>query len=140
MFWRLRNTLTRFMAGRYGTDALNRFLFGVYFVLWIISWIFRRGVIAAVVCWLAFPVLLWLVFRTLSRNIVKRQSENERFLRWWVPTKAWFRRQFDRVRDIRRWRYRRCPYCRAYLRLPIRRGRRTVTCFRCGGRFGAFFL
>lgn len=140
MFQRFRNTVARFMVGRYGNDSFNRFLFWVYFVIWAISNFFRRSMFV-----LVFAVVLWavlgvLVFRTLSRNIARRQAEERWFLGWWNPTKRWCAHQITRLRDIRRFRYRRCPSCRAMLRLPIKRGRRTVTCHRCHGQFRAFFL
>lgn len=140
MFYRLRDSLMRFMAGRYGTDKLNNVLFWTYMVLWILQMFLRRGVVGWVLSTLGTVIAVALIWRTLSRNIPRRQAENERFLRLWTPLAAWFRRQFTRVRDVRRWRYRTCPYCSARLRLPIRRGRRTVTCSRCNSQFKAFFL
>lgn len=140
MFYRLRNSLMRFMAGRYGTDKLNNVLFWTYMVLWILQMFLRRGVVGWVLSTLGTVIAVVLIWRTLSRNIPRRQAENERFLRLWTPLAVWFRRQFTRLRDIRRWRYRTCPYCSARLRLPIRRGRRTVTCSRCNSQFKAFFL
>jgi hypothetical protein len=140
VFYRLRTSLMRFMAGRYGTDKLNNVLFWVYMVLWIVQAFFRRSVVGLVLSAVGTVVALVVLFRALSRNIPRRQAENERFLRLWAPLSAWMRRQFLRLRDIRRWRYRTCPYCSARLRLPIRRGRRTVTCFRCNSQFKSFFL
>ncbi len=140
MFYRLRNSLMRFMAGRYGTDKLNNVLFWTYMVLWVAQMFFRRGIVGWVLSILGTVIAVVLIWRTLSRNIPRRQAENERFIRVWTPIAAWFRQQFTRLRDIRRWRYRTCPYCSARLRLPIRRGRRTVTCSRCNSQFKAFFL
>ncbi len=100
----------------------------------------RQPVVSLVLYVLSLLLLLFVFARALSRDIPRRQRENERYLRLAMPVRQWLRRQFDRVRYVRRWRFRRCPYCRADLRLPIRRGRRTVTCFRCRGRFKAFFL
>lgn len=140
MFHRLRYALARFMAGRYGNDQLNRFLFWVYFAIWMLSLFFRGlawGWIFALILW---GILGWLLYRTLSRNIPARQAENERFLRRWLPITRWFSFQFTRLRDVRRFRYRRCPSCQAMLRLPVKRGRRTVTCHRCRAQFKAFFL
>lgn len=140
MFYRLRNSLMRFMAGRYGTDKLNNVLFWTYMVLWVVQMFVRRGVVGWVLSTLGTVIAVVLIWRTLSRNIPRRQAENERFIRFWTPLAAWFGRLFTRLRDIRRWRYRTCPYCSARLRLPIRRGRRTVTCSRCNSQFKAFFL
>ena len=140
MFYRLRNSLMRFMAGRYGTDKLNNVLFWSYMALWVVQMFFHRGIVGWVLSTLGTVIAVVLIWRTLSRNIPRRQAENERFIRVWTPIAAWFRRQFTRIRDIRRWRYRTCPYCSARLRLPIRHGRRTVTCSRCHSQFKAFFL
>ena len=140
MFQRFRNTISQFMWGRYGTDQFNRFLFLLYFVIWGVSLFFRTTLWG----W-AFTIVLWavlgfLLFRTLSRNVSARQAENWRFLTIWNTVLRWFRHQGTRLKDIRRYRYRRCPSCKGMLRLPIKRGRRTVTCQRCRHQFKAFFL
>ena len=140
MFYRLQNTIRRFMVGRYGTDGLNRFLLGAYLVFYLLSLCFRRGWVDFVLSTAATATAVWLLFRTLSRNIPRREAENQRFLAWWYPTLDWLHHQKDRLRDAGTCRYRRCPACRAWLRLPIKRGRRTVTCSRCHTPFKAFFL
>ena len=141
MFQRFINTVRQFMAGRYGSDQLNHFLFIAYFIIWVVARFFRNRPIAGTV----FMLVLWgilglLLFRTLSRNIPRRQAENQKFLRIWNPIGRWFGFQWERLRNIRRYRYRRCPGCSARLRLPIKRGRRTVTCQRCRTQFKTFFL
>ncbi len=140
MFYRLRMALMRFMAGRYGGDQLNNALFVTYLVLWCVGLFVRQGVAALILSALGMLVVVLILFRTLSRNIPRRQMENDRFNRLWWPVKSWFKRQFIRLRDIRRYRYRGCPYCHAQLRLPVRRGKRTVTCSRCQSQFKSFFL
>lgn len=140
MFQRFLNTMARFMQGRYGTDRLNRFLFVLYFVLWLVAGLFRRapwGWVFSILLWAVLAVLLW---RTLSRNIPRRQAEEQWFLRWWGPAQGWLSRQWLRLKDVRRYRYRTCPACKAHLRLPVKRGRRTVTCHRCRAQFKTFFL
>ena len=52
MFYRLRNSLARFMMGRYGNDQLNNFLLGTYLVLWLVGLFLPRGIPGAVVYWL----------------------------------------------------------------------------------------
>ena len=140
MFQRFRNTVARFMWGRYGNDQLNRFLFILYFIVWVVSLFFRQ-----VVWGLAFTIVLWtllgwLLFRTLSRNIARRQAENRRYLAIQGRIKWWFGHQLTRLKHVRRYRYRRCRGCKAMLRLPVKRGRRTVTCHRCHAQFKTFFL
>lgn len=140
MLWRWREMCMRFMAGRYGGDRLNTALIGVYFAFWVLSLLVRSVAWGLAVRLVSTAVLALVLYRMLSRQIAKRQAENSRFLGICYATKAWFRQQRIRLRDWKRWRYRRCPYCKAALRLPIRRGRRTVTCARCHSPFKAFFL
>lgn len=141
MFQRFINTVRQFMAGRYGSDQLNHFLFVMYFILWIVARFFRNNqVVGSIFVLLLWGILGLLLFRTMSRNISRRQAENQRFLRIWGPIGRWFGFQWERLRNIRRYRYRRCPGCSARLRLPIKRGRRTVTCQRCRTQFKTFFL
>ncbi len=139
MFYRLRESLMRFMAGRYGMDALNRTLLIVYLVLWFIHYLLP-GVAGFILYWCSLGLALWVLFRCLSRDILRRQAENDRFSRWRYKMRDRTQRLTARVKDIRRYRYRRCPGCGATLRLPIKRGRRTVTCGRCHTQFKAFFL
>ena len=140
MFRRFVNTIARFMYGRNGTDQLNRFLFILYFVVWAISLLFREGLAGIFFALILWTILGLLLFRTFSRNLPARQAENRRYLTLWYKVKRWCTHQFTRVKDVRRYRYRRCPTCQAMLRLPIKRGRRTVTCHRCHAQFKAFFL
>ena len=128
MFRRFGNTLARFMYGRYGSDRFNRFLMVLYLIFWVLSVVFR-GWTGLIFYALTTVTMVWTLFRMLSRNISRRQAENR-----------WYLHQVTRLKDIRRYRYRRCPACRGMLRLPIKRGRRTVTCHRCRHQFKAFFL
>ncbi len=136
MFQRFVNTVRRFMVGRYGTDQLNRFLFVVYLVVWLAERLLGGWLLLG----LLWAVLVVLLYRTLSRDIPRRQAENQWFLGWWTPAKGWLTRQWTRIKDFRRCRYRKCPACGAQLRLPVKRGRRTVTCARCRHQFKTFFL
>ena len=128
MFRRFGNSLARFMYGRYGNDQLNRFFLVLYLIFWVLSMVFR-GWTGLIFYALTTLTMVWMLFRMFSRNIPRRQAENR-----------WYLHQITRLKDIRRYRYRRCPHCRGMLRLPIKRGRRTVTCHRCRGQFKAFFL
>ena len=128
MFRRFGNTLARFMYDRYGSDRFNRFLMVLYLIFWVLSVVFR-GWAGLIFYALTTVTMVWTLFRMLSRNISRRQAENR-----------WYLHQVTRLKDIRRYRYRRCPHCRGMLRLPIKRGRRTVTCHRCRHQFKEFFL
>ena len=83
----MRNRFARFMYGRYGVDALNNFLFGLYVALFVLELFFRRTVAGQVMVILGYPIILLYFFRCFSRNIYKRSAENQRFLKLWNPVK-----------------------------------------------------
>lgn len=122
---RFREKLARFMAGRYGADQLGRALLWAYLILALCALIFKPLNI------LAFGLMIWLVFRIFSKNIYKRQMENQKYLRLEGRLKSWFSLQKNKVRDRKTHRYRTCPHCRATLRLPNKKGKHTVCCPKC---------
>lgn len=127
MFYRLRQTIYRFMAGRYGTDALTKALFFGYVAIWAFN-LFLNSI------WLSLALLaltVYIFFRMLSRNIEKRRQENARYLRFSGKVKSRFALQGQKWRDRKTARYRTCPHCRANIKLPNKKGRHTVECPRC---------
>ena len=128
---KLRTKFIRFMYGRYGVDQLYYALFAVWGVTAIIN-CFVNSVILSI---LGTALAVWMIWRSLSRNIQKRRAENERFLVLWKPVKSWLILQRDRIRDRKTARYRRCSHCRAIVKLPVKKGKHTVVCPRCRERF-----
>jgi len=126
----IRNALQRFMYGRYGNDTLNNFLlvlFLVLYVLYAITSFYLFNLLSTV-------VLVWEVFRMLSRNLAKRRAENAKFNELAAPVIKWWRLR----RTIRRDKdhvYFKCPSCAQQLRVPRGKGKITVTCRSCGAVF-----
>lgn len=126
-----RNSLSRFMMGRYGVDQLYIGLFVLYFVVILINAFIRWQ-------WLVYAdnvILLIMVFRFLSRNIYKRRQENEAFLRLIGPFKGAFSYRSRQIRELRTHAYHRCPRCKAVLRFPRKAGKFPVTCPQCNNKF-----
>ena len=73
---KMKEKLQRFMTGRYGVDALNKFLLGASVVLLVLSMFTRRGNALY-----SFALLLLLIcyVRMFSRNIQARYNENIKF-------------------------------------------------------------
>lgn len=117
--------LARLMAGRYGVDQLGRALLWVYLGLAIAALVFRP------LYYVALALMVWMMFRIFSRNIYKRQLENQKYLRVSGKIKGWFTLQKNKVRDRKTHRYRSCPHCKATLRLPNKKGSHTVCCPKC---------
>ena len=131
MWNNLKSRLIAFMYGRYGIDALYHALLVVWCVLWLCGALTRFALFDL----LAWAVLAFMLYRAFSKNIVRRRAENEKFLKFWQPIKAFFTYQWRRLRECRTHVYRKCPQCGAVLRLPHRRGQHTAVCPRCANRF-----
>jgi len=128
---RLRDRLIRFMYGRYGIDQLYYALAVLCFILLAVN-SFVRSPVLSVIMWV---VLIVMIFRTFSKNIYRRRMENEKFMTVWNLIKRKILLAVRRIREIRSHRYRRCPHCRAMLRLPYKRGKHTVQCPKCNNDF-----
>lgn len=129
---KIRNKLYRFMYGRYGGDRLNNLLTWVYAV-WIILLsiisVFTDSIWFSLFYWVSSGALcFWIIFRMFSRNIPARRKENDAFF-------GFFRLRKNKFRDRKTHVYRKCPQCKAVLRLPKAKGKHFVVCPRCKNRF-----
>ncbi len=127
----MREKFRRFMAGRYGTDALNQFLSIFAVVLLLISLVSGWGLFTL----LGLVALVWCYFRTISRNISRRTEENYKFYTMQERVTGKFKGVKRRWDDRKTHRYYRCPKCRQLLRVPKGRGRIEISCPRCGTQF-----
>ncbi len=126
------NKLARFFYGRYGNDTLNKVLTGIYLV-WLITFsilnIFIRTLAFTLIGWgLTLILFIWILFRTMSRNIYARRRENDKFC-------GFFRLKRNKFRDRKTHVYRKCKKCKAVLRLPKAKGKHFVNCPKCHNRF-----
>ena len=115
--------LQRFMAGRYGTDRLNMTILGVGLVACLISPFFKNVTVNLLLTALSYGLMIWAIYRALSRNTYKRYQENRKFLQF-----------FDRLKD-RQHRYYDCPKCRQVVRVPRGKGKISITCPKCREKF-----
>jgi hypothetical protein len=127
----LKDKLVRFMNGRYGIDQLYYALFGTYFIL-IVANTFIRSTMIDILMW---AVLIWMIFRILSRNVYQRRRENEKFMKIWNRIKAKGSLTIRRIKEIKTRRFRKCPHCKVVLRLPRKTGKHTVECPCCHHEF-----
>lgn len=115
--------LRRFMTGRYGTDQLNMVILGGGLVLSLLSIWCRRPWLCMLYFVLSYGLMIWAIFRTLSRQTYRRYQENRKFLQL-----------IDRVKD-RQNRYFECPKCHQLVRVPRKKGKISITCPRCHEKF-----
>ena len=129
------------MYGRYGHDTIGRVIFISYIVVVvatsvaeiIMGFTLPKEHIAPLIVWIVYFVVSTLLIVTMlcrmfSRNIAKRRRENEKFCGFF---KLWKNKFRDRKTHV----YRKCPSCKAVLRLPKAKGKHTVVCPRCKNRF-----
>ena len=127
----MRERFRRFMAGRYGTDALNQFLSIVSIVLLLVALLSRVNLFT----WVGMGVLIWCYYRTFSRNIPKRTEENYKFYTLKQQLEGKVRSLKEQWANRKLYHYYRCPQCRQKLRVPRGRGRFQISCPRCGTQF-----
>ena len=136
------------MYGRYGNDKLGGFLLIAVIVLIVVQAILSvaipEGTAGAVIS-LSMSLIIvllyvWIIFRFMSRNIVKRRRENEIYLKTSRRLKRFFTfntstKTKSRNRDDDFYIFRDCTVCGATLRLPRKRGKHSVKCPKCSHNF-----
>ena len=129
---KIKNWLYRLLYGRYGSDTLNKVLLGVYLAVVILytvlSFFITDAIFSLVYLLLTLTLVIVIFWRMFSRKIEKRRRENEKFC-------GFFRLRRNKFRDRKTHIYRKCPSCRAVLRLPKAKGKHNVVCPRCKNRF-----
>ena len=123
LFTGLSASIQHFMAGRNGTDRLNMAILCAGLVASLLSVIISVQPVNLIFWALSYGLMIWAIFRCLSRNTYKRYLENRKFLQVW-----------DRFRD-REHRYYTCPKCRQTVRVPRGRGKISITCPKCREKF-----
>ena len=136
-FQRIGNGIARFMYGRNGMDQLNRALLVGYLLLSVlrsaaILWLKSRPLVLATDLLLYLSAVL-LLFRMFSKNLPKRQAENQRFVswRWRAKNRSASARARHADKDHK---YFTCKHCKAICRVPAGKGKVVITCPKCGAQ------
>lgn len=128
---KFRNKIAQFMYGRYGVDTLYHVIFASALVLMIVNAFVGSIILSIFELLLVFLAL----FRFFSRNIYKRQRENQVFCRFFRRIKGWFVLQRNKFKNRKTHVFRKCPNCKNQLRLPKQKGEHTVNCPCCKNKF-----
>ena len=148
---KFRDRLIKFMQGRNGGDEFVRFLNGAGFVSLILALVFTviasalvekhpaGSVVFRVLYWIFYlggiGLMIYCMFRMLSKNTDKRHAENTRFLYWSNTVRRKWNSLIDRWKNRKTYRYLKCPKCGQSLRVPRNKGKIRVTCSKCGEQF-----
>ena len=128
--------------GMYGVDHLSWTLLFAYIAVSFVSGFIPNVWVRLALRLLGLSFVAYMVFRLLSRNLYSRRKENAAFKKGFDKIKAFFKLQRDRIRNIKKYRYRKCPHCKAVLQLPLpkKKGKNSVVCPKCRERFSVFSL
>ena len=122
-FYRLKTGFQRFMRGRYGTDKLNMAILIAGLIFSLAAMFNPFPLPDLILTVLSYVLMVWAIFRCLSRNTYKRYQENRKYLRF-----------VERLKD-REHRYFDCPRCRQPVRVPRGKGKIAITCPKCREKF-----
>ena len=111
----MKERMQRFMAGRYGNDQLNQFIF--------------------IVAIISLVLLILAYVRVFSRNINKRYEENMKFLQKKDAILNKFRKQKYYAAQRRNFHIYTCPQCKQKIRIPKGKGKISITCPKCRTSF-----
>ena len=127
----MKERMQRFMAGRYGNDQLNQFIFIVAIISMVLEIITRQSLFYT----LTLVLLILAYVRVFSRNINKRYEENMKFLQKKDAILNKFRKQKYYAAQRRNYHIYTCPQCKQRIRIPKGKGKISITCPTCRTSF-----
>ena len=127
----MKERMQRFMAGRYGNDQLNQFIFIVAIISMVLEMITRQSLFYT----LTLVLLILAYVRVFSRNINKRYEENMKFLQKKDAILNKFRKQKYYAAQRRNFHIYTCPQCKQKIRIPKGKGKISITCPKCRTSF-----
>lgn len=127
----MREKMQRFMYGRYGFDELSRITLAVSIACMVVS-VFVRGPLFYL---LGIAAIVYTYYRAFSRDITRRQSENQKFrnMRYQLAIKKSEKVRHQEQKKI--YRFYKCPSCKQKVRVPKGRGKICITCPKCKMEF-----
>ncbi|MFQ7090886.1 MAG: hypothetical protein ACLRQ8_03610 [Coprococcus sp.] len=127
----MKERMQRFMAGRYGNDQLNQFIFIVAIISMVLEITTRQSLFYT----LTLVLLILAYVRVFSRNINKRYEENMKFLQKKDAILNKFRKQKYYAAQRRNFHIYTCPQCKQKIRIPKGKGKISITCPKCRTSF-----
>ena len=127
----MKERMQRFMAGRYGNDQLNQFIFIVAIISMVLEIITRQSLFYT----LTLVLLILAYVRVFSRNINKRYEENMKFLQKKDAILNKFRKQKYYAAQRRNFHIYTCPQCKQKIRIHKGKGKISITCPKCRTSF-----
>ena len=131
MWQKFKDGVRNFMIGRNGADQLSMAMLIAGIVLSLLTAITKLGIFNL----LGLIVLILTIFLMFSRNLEKRRAENQKFVNFRANFGTNAKQLMNRLKNMKKYKYFKCPQCGARLRLPRKVGEVTVTCGKCKNQF-----
>ena len=117
--------LKKFMANRYGGgDQLSVYLI----ILSIVLIILARITDIAIIVFISYIPMFFVIYRMLSKDINKRHMENYKFAIFISPIYSKLKRIKNRITDSKSHKHFTCTNCKTTLRVPKGKGQIMMTC------------
>ena len=131
MWQKFKDGVRNFMIGRNGADQLSMAMLIAGIVLSLLTSITKIVIFNL----LGLSILVLTIFRMFSRNLEKRRAENQKFVNFRANFGTNSKQLLNRLKNMKKYKYFKCPQCGARLRLPRKVGEVTVTCGKCKNQF-----
>lgn len=127
----MREKFYRFMQGRHGMDEFYRFLIYAAFACAIVNLLLKSRILQLA----TMLLLIYALFRPLSRNHSARYAENQKYLKATAKLRYWLDQQ-KKLHEERKYHHiYTCPKCRQKIRIPKGKGKIMVRCPKCQHEF-----
>ena len=127
MLRNLKQSIYRFMQGRYGLDSLGYFLLWTGMILIFINFFVGSSILKV----LALVLLIYTYVRFLSKKYEKRNRENDWFLSHIQGLRDRQRRFLAHARIRKTHHIYSCPGCGQKIKIPRGKGKVVITCPKC---------
>ena len=131
----MKQKLAAFFYGRYGSDELAKGMLAVYIALAVIM-LFVGNTARLILNLISLALCFLMFYRMLSKNIAKRAQENQVYLNIRKKIKERFLLHRNKWKYRKTHVYKKCPHCKAQIRLPRMQGEHRCACPKCGDSFG----
>lgn len=118
----------QFMYGRNGIDGFGIFLFILSLIIKNIAYFTINSMLNI----LSLLIILFMIYRIFSKNLVQRHKENNFFMTYfkkiylWVLAKTNLAKERAKVRTTHKIYV--CPKCKRLLKVPRHKGRIEISC------------
>lgn len=120
--------IQKFMFGRNGVDGLGIFLFILSIVIRNASYFSRSFILNA----LSLILILYVIFRIFSKNLIQRRKENNYFMKYFNAIKNFFTSKSSLARERaavkKTHKIYLCPKCKRHLKVPKGKGKIEISC------------